>query len=329
MEGQACGCLVCGVVTLLALALSIAMIADSVHTIDEGNVGIYYVRGALQDKTSQPGVNTKVPFSTVVKQISTRPNTRTLDNVSLVTKDGLSIVFHSIQVITLVHTDKVIQLVKKFGVEFSKPLVYDRIKERLRTYCANQTIDDVYVTRFLDIVSEVKPRVQDDINRLMENNSISILSLVIPKPDIPADIEENYKKVKVQWTEQLVAEQQQKTEKIKKETESIKAVLDAEREKKVLEIEIQKDLLQIEGERNVSSLNNAITKEKEENQARIERYKKEQEAEGNSKLHSPEYVRLEMGKALSHNTKLYFSGESSALGAIFSKILGPKDESNI
>ena len=46
----------------------------------------------------------------------------------------------------------------------------------------------------------------------------------------------NYKAVKVQWTEQLVATQQQKTEKIKKETQSIKALLDAEREKDVLEI---------------------------------------------------------------------------------------------
>ncbi len=48
---------------------------------------------------------------------------------------------------------------------------------------------------------------------------------MIPKPDIPADIARNYKAVKVQWTEQLVATQQQKTEKIKKETETMKAVL--------------------------------------------------------------------------------------------------------
>ena len=218
MEETSLSCKGGGIIALLVLALATALIADSVHTIDEGNVGIYYVRGALQDETSQPGVNTKVPFATVVRQISIRPKTTTLDDINLVTKDGISIVFHSIQVITHVQTDKVIPLVKKFGYEFRKPLVYDRIKEHLRIFCANHTIDDVFVKRFLDIVSEVKPRLQQDINRLMEDNSISILSLVIPKPDIPADIEANYKKVKVQWTEQLVAEQQQKTEKIKKES---------------------------------------------------------------------------------------------------------------
>ena len=43
-----------------------------------------------------------------------------------------------------------------------------------------------------------------------------MLNLVIPKPNIPNDIANNYKRVKVQWTEQLVATQQQKTEAIKK-----------------------------------------------------------------------------------------------------------------
>ena len=91
---------------------------------------------------------------------------------------------------------------------------------------------------FLDIVSHVKTNVEDSIGRLGQEGiiGVKILNLVIPKPDIPSDIAANYKAVKVQWTEQLVATQQQKTEKIKKETQSIKALLDAEREKDVLEI---------------------------------------------------------------------------------------------
>ncbi len=85
----------------------------------------------------------------------------------------------------------------------------------------------------------VKERVETSIDRLAKNG-IKILNLVIPKPEIPPDIAANYKQVKVQWTEQLVATQQQKTEAIKKETESLKAVADAERHKAVLQIELQK-----------------------------------------------------------------------------------------
>ena len=35
-------------------------------------------------------------------------------------------------------------------------LVFDRVKEDIKIFCANNTIDDVYNTRFLDIVAEVQ-----------------------------------------------------------------------------------------------------------------------------------------------------------------------------
>ena len=85
---------------------------------------------------------------------------------------------------------------------------------------------------FLDIVQHVKDNVEKNIKRLASDpsekedtaNGVEILNLVIPKPEIPVDIAKNYKQVKVQWTEQLVATQQQKTEKIKKETELLKVM---------------------------------------------------------------------------------------------------------
>ena len=59
------------------------------------------------------------------------------------------------------------------------------------------------------------------ISRLGEDG-IEVLNLVVPKPEIPEDIAHNYKQVKVQWTEQLVANQTQKTEEIRKKTELVK-----------------------------------------------------------------------------------------------------------
>ena len=126
----------------------------------------------------------------------------------------------------------------------------------------------------------------------------------------------------MQWTEQLVAAQQQKTEKIKKETESIKAVLDAERQKKVLEIDIQKDILRKEGERNVSATENEIVKERENSLADVEAYKKTKQAEANKELYSEQYIQLEMAKSLSNNTKFFFSGETSVLGGLLQKVMG-------
>merc|ERR1712223_404829 len=113
-----------------------------------------------------------------------------------------------------------------------------------------------------------------------------------------------------------------KTEKIKKETESIKALLDAEREKDVLEIELQKQLLKKTREKEVNDLEIQIIKSREENQANVDAYKKEKEAEANKNLFSPDYIKLEMAKALSENTKFYFSGQTSPLGALLNKIMG-------
>ena len=143
-----------------------------------------------------------------------RPKTEILNDLSTVTRDGIAISFIGIQVISSAKIEKLIPLIKLYGMEFKRVLIYDRIAEDLRIFCANHTIDEVYNSMFLDIVEKVKIDVEDSIQRLGQDG-VKILNLVVPKPDIPADIAENYKKVKVQWTEQLVAQQYQKTAKIK------------------------------------------------------------------------------------------------------------------
>jgi len=308
--------------TLLCFVVFTAIVlVDSLHTIDEGNVGIYFVQGALDETYTHPGVHWSVPFITDIETVVIRPQTEVLESISTVTRDGIQNTFHNIQVLSNVDVEFLIPLIKKFGMEFRRALVYDRVAEQLRTFCANHTIDEVYNTMFLDIKGIVKSEVEKSIIRL-GMNGIKILNLVIPKPDIPRDIAANYKAVKVQWTEQLVATQQQKTEKIKKETESIKALLDAEREKDVLEIEVQKHLVEKEAEKKINDLENQIIKAREENKANNEAYAKEKIADANKQLYTTDYVKLEMAKALSQNTKFYFSGETSPLGSLLNKLLG-------
>merc|ERR1719315_800278 len=287
----------------------------------EGNVGIYFRHGAIQDRVSDPGIHLKTPLIDEYKEVKIRPETHMLKPMEAVTKDGITNTFREENVITRVTKEKLIFLVKKFGIDFKQFLVFDRIKEDLRIFCANHTIDEVYNTMFLDIVENVKTNVKESISRLGEDG-IEILNLVIPKPEIPADIAYNYKQVKVQWTEQLVATQQQTTEEIKKKTELIKAVADAERQKAVLEITIQERIIEKEGTKKVSLINNEIKKAAENNEADIAKYKLEKEAEANAALYTDKYIKLNLAKALSNNTKFYFSGRQSELGSLFNQILG-------
>jgi hypothetical protein len=49
------------------------------------------------------------------------------------------------KVISDVDETILIPIVRKFGLDFRSSLIYDRVKEELRLFCANHTIDEVYL----------------------------------------------------------------------------------------------------------------------------------------------------------------------------------------
>jgi len=322
--GSAVPILICAAIVILGVgAIVVAALVDGYHEIPEGHVGVYYKFGALKDDVTDPGIHYMQPFVTTFKTILIRPEELSLERVEAITKDGIAIDFNGINVLSRTSRSKVVYLIKEYGLNFKKVLINNRIREDLRLFCAKKTIDDVYNEQFLDIVAAVKKETEAQIKKL-SNDSVQIINLVIPKPDIPKDIAQNYKQVKVQWTEQLVAQQQKKTEEIKKETELLKAVADAKRQKDVLEIKIQEQIIETEGKKNISDINNQIVREKQNNLADIAKYAKEQEALGNKDLYSPDYVKLQMAQSLSNNTKFFFSGQESALGGLLNKLLATK-----
>lgn len=60
---------------------------------------------------------------------------------------------------------QIVALIRKFGMDYKQALVFDRIKEELRIFCANHTVDEVYNEKFLDIVQAVKTRTEEKIKR--------------------------------------------------------------------------------------------------------------------------------------------------------------------
>ena len=136
-----CGCF--SGIFLFAAILAAVLMADSLHKITEGNVGVYYTRGALQDQYTLPGVHWSVPFVTDIEEIKIRPQSVNLEPIKTVTRDGIENNFYNVQVLFNVKPTSVIPLLRKFGPMFRQTLIYDRIGEELRTFCANHTIDEV------------------------------------------------------------------------------------------------------------------------------------------------------------------------------------------
>merc|ERR1711879_672575 len=124
----------------------------------------------------------------------------------------------------------------------------------------------------------------------------------------------------VEWTKQLVAEQQKKTIKIKKDTEKMKAISDAEREKEVEAIRIARAIEIEEGERNKTAIKSQAFNDRMRVRADAMNYVASKEAESNRELLTPEYIQLQVAKNMMNNTKLYFSGDSSIVGGLLSSI---------
>ena len=100
------------------MVVVIVCLVDSYHTIQQGNVGIYFVKGRLDDSYSTPGVHWAIPFVTEIEEITVRPQTDTLPTIKAVTRDGIENSFGQIQVLSNVEQGSLIPLVQKFGLGF-------------------------------------------------------------------------------------------------------------------------------------------------------------------------------------------------------------------
>ena len=127
--------------------------------------------------------------------------------------------------------------------------------------------------------------------------------------------------MKIEWTRQLVAQQKQKTDKIHKETTLQNAVYDAERDKEVARIENEKLVQRKRNEENISDIANTIRSKKENTDTDIKSYRVTSDAKNNAELLTDQYIKLQMTKSMLNNTKIFFSGQDSALGSLLSNIL--------
>ena len=127
--------------------------------------------------------------------------------------------------------------------------------------------------------------------------------------------------MKIEWTRQLVAQQKQKTDKIHKETVLQNAVFDAEREKEVSRIDNEKLVQRKTNEENISEIENSIRTKKENTNTDIRSYRVASDAKNNAELLTDQYIKLQMTQSMLNNTKIFFSGQDSALGSLLSNIL--------
>ena len=172
-----------GILAVIGVFVILACLISSIHRVEEGSVALYFRNGALQPEFAGPGIHTAAPFVTTVLRVNVRPETKFLDPMKCTTKDGVSNIFKNVQVISSINTDRIFQLVSRYGNDMKKVLIYDRIAQGIQDYCANNSIDEVYNTKFVQLSASVQQSLSNSLEKLFPGG-INILNLFIPKPDI-------------------------------------------------------------------------------------------------------------------------------------------------
>ena len=279
--------------TIFFVLSIIFMWYTSLFTINEGFLGVSFFGGSLQNETHKPGYHMKYPFLTTVKQIEIRQQTDTVTNIPCGTSGGILLNFEKIEVVNQLNKSDVLSTVRDFGVNYDKPLIFDKVHHEINQWCSKHTLQDVYIDKFDVIDEHLMNTLQKNIDSFGVN--LRIISVRVTKPQVPNLITSQYQEMERQKADYLVAVEEQKVHMKRAETEKKVMVEEATRNKLVAEINNQKNFEKEEMETNIRKL-----------RADYNLYETRKLAEGNVHLLTPEYRMIEMYKSFSNNTKIFF-----------------------
>merc|ERR1719510_2923934 len=173
-----------------ALAIVAIMTAISVHKVEEGHVSVYYRGGALLQTTAGPGFHMMLPFVTSYRSIQTTLQTDEVKNVPCGTSGGVMIYFDRIEVVNVLLSSSVHDIVKNYTADYDKPLIFDKVHHELNQFCSAHNLQEVYIDLFDQIDENLKSSIQADLMDMAPG--LRVHSVRVTKPKIPESIRKNY-----------------------------------------------------------------------------------------------------------------------------------------
>ena len=89
------------------------------------------------------------------------------------------------QILVRVMEESVLSLVRRFGTVFRETLIHDRISEELRLFCANRSVDEIFIRNYSEVVPAIRRRLELRLEQMNVSNDVRLEHLSIPKPDVP------------------------------------------------------------------------------------------------------------------------------------------------
>merc|ERR1719422_1833531 len=245
-----------------------------------------------------------LPFLTTVRNIQTTLQTDEVKNVPCGTSGGVMIYFDRIEVVNILESEAVQDIVKNYTADYDKPLIFDKVHHELNQFCSVHNLQEVYIDLFDQIDENLKSALQADLTT--QAPGLKVLSVRVTKPKIPESIRKNYELMEAEKTQLLISTARQKVVEKEAETERKKAVIEAEKEASVAKIQYERKILEKESMQKMAKIEDEMHLAKEKSRTDAEYYKIKREAESNALLLTKEYLDLKKYEALSTNRKVYF-----------------------
>eukprot|EP00056_Hartaetosiga_gracilis_P016303 m.4612 g.4612 ORF g.4612 m.4612 type:complete len:342 (+) comp3941_c0_seq1:261-1286(+) len=311
---------------LIVAGVSFLLANLGMHHINEGFVGVYYRNGALLKGYGSPGLNFMIPFITSVKEVQVTLQTDEVQQVPCGTSGGVMIYFDRVEVVNILSEDAVESTVRRYTVDYDKPLIFQKVHHELNQFCSSHTLQEVYIDYFDRIDEDLKTALEKDLNKMAPG--LEVLSVRVTKPVIPRTIQENYEKMEAEKTKFLIAIEHQHVIEKEAETERKRAVIDAEKHAEVEKVRNLAKIAAKESEKTIEDIQNQMFLDKQRARVDAEYYSQKMLAEGNKLKLTKEYLQLMQYQSVGRNTKVYFGPDiptmfhpSTAFGDVNSNTL--------
>jgi len=290
---------------LIVLAVVLAvLIGTGLHKVDEGFVGVYWRGGALLNSITGPGFHVKFPMLTSYAQVQISVQTDKVTEIPCGTSGGVLVHFEAIEVVNRLNASHVLDTVRKYGLDYDKIWIFDKIHHEINQFCSSHTLQEVYVDLFDTLDEALSAALQEDCAKWAPG--IEIVATRVTKPRIPPAIMSRFEEQEAEKTKLLITIERQKVFEKEADTERVQSLIQAEKRAEVSKIQNEKDLTEKRANQVIQRLEDSIHIARQKAQTDALFYKQERIAAANKLKLTPEYLQVEAYRALRNQPKLYF-----------------------
>jgi len=298
----------------------------SMHRVSEGHIGVYWIGGALQTKTTTPGFHFMIPLITTFANVQITLQTDVVKNIPCGTSGGSVIYFDAIEVVNRLRAESAHNTIKLYGVEYDKTWIFDKIHHEINQFCSSHSLQEVYIDKFEMLDEALAKSIQESCDKW--STGIEIIAIRVTKPRIPEAVRKNYEEVETSKTRLLVEREREMVARKEEEVLRMRATMQAQRDAEIAQINAEKEanISMINSRRQIAETEAQLKKEKIMNEIYLshekaltdaEYYSITKQAEANQKRYTEEYLRYVLYTSLANNTKIYFGEKIPTIFADF------------